>query len=122
MAEARVKAGIWVQMALRLGDMDGRPGAVLRKGDPDAGGVLCAACAPRYPDAVPLGESTFRVLRFLQTREWAIVRQLDLTPATRGSLERVMHAYIRHLLERDLNSVTFLKGLRRVAEPFGLRP
>jgi DNA repair protein RecO (recombination protein O) len=89
---------------------------------PDAGGVLCAACAPRHPDAVPLSESTFRVLRFLQTREWAMVRQLDLTPTTRGSLERVMHAYIRHLLERDLNSVTFLKGLRRVAEPFGLHP
>lgn len=40
MAEARVKARLWVQMALRLGDLDGRPGMVLRKGDPDAGGVL----------------------------------------------------------------------------------
>lgn len=40
MAEARVKAGFWVSMALRLGDRDGRPGMVLRKGDPDAGGVL----------------------------------------------------------------------------------
>lgn len=40
MAEPRIKAGIWVQMALRLGDADGRPGAVLRKGDADAGGVL----------------------------------------------------------------------------------
>ena len=35
-----MKARLWVQMALRLGDMDGRPGAVLRRGDPDAGGVL----------------------------------------------------------------------------------
>ncbi len=40
MTEPRVKAGFWVSMALRLGDRDGRPGAVLRKGDPDAGGVL----------------------------------------------------------------------------------
>jgi hypothetical protein len=40
MAEPRVKAGLWVAMALRLGDVDGRPGVVLRKGDPDAGGVL----------------------------------------------------------------------------------
>lgn len=40
MAEPRIKAGIWVQMALRLGDADNRPGAVLRRGDPDAGGVL----------------------------------------------------------------------------------
>ena len=40
MSEPRVKAGIWVQMALRMGDLDGRPGAVLRRGDTDAGGVL----------------------------------------------------------------------------------
>jgi len=38
--EPRVKARLWVQMALRMGDRDGRPGMVLRKGDPDAGGVL----------------------------------------------------------------------------------
>lgn len=38
--EARVKAGFWVSMALRLGDAAGRPGAVLRRGDADAGGIL----------------------------------------------------------------------------------
>jgi hypothetical protein len=40
MSEPRVKAGLWVSMALRLGDQAGRPGMVLRKGDPDAGGIL----------------------------------------------------------------------------------
>ena len=40
MAEPRIKSGIWVKMALRMGDLDGRPGAVLRRGDPDSGGVL----------------------------------------------------------------------------------
>ena len=39
--EPRVKAGIWVSMALRLADLAGRSGAVLRKGDPDSGGILC---------------------------------------------------------------------------------
>ena len=40
MAEPRVKTGLWVQMALRMGNASGRYGAVLTKGDPDAGGVL----------------------------------------------------------------------------------
>ena len=40
MAEPRLKAGLWVKMALRLADRDGRPGVVLRKGDADSGGVL----------------------------------------------------------------------------------
>ena len=40
MSEPRLKAGLWVSAALRMADMAGRPGAVLHKGDPDAGGVL----------------------------------------------------------------------------------
>jgi hypothetical protein len=42
MTEPRLKAGIWVTMALRMGDRSGRPGVVVRKGDPDAGGILVA--------------------------------------------------------------------------------
>jgi hypothetical protein len=40
MADPKVKARLWVQMALRLADVEGRPGAVLRRGDADSGGVL----------------------------------------------------------------------------------
>ena len=40
MSLPRIKAGIWVNMALRMGNSHGRYGVVLRKGDPDAGGVL----------------------------------------------------------------------------------
>ncbi len=40
MTAPRIKAAIWVGMALRMGNADGRFGAVLRKGDADAGGVL----------------------------------------------------------------------------------
>ena len=49
MAEPRVKAGLWVKMALRLADSAGRPGMVLRRGDPDAGGVLVVL---RVPDGL----------------------------------------------------------------------
>jgi hypothetical protein len=38
--EPRLKSGIWVKMALRMGDATNSPGVVLRRGDPDAGGVL----------------------------------------------------------------------------------
>jgi hypothetical protein len=31
---------MWVQAVLRMGQADGRYGTVIRKGDPDAGGVL----------------------------------------------------------------------------------
>ena len=40
MSESRVKAKLWVQMALRLGAGAGRAGVVVRSGDADAGGIL----------------------------------------------------------------------------------
>ncbi|MGI4795928.1 MAG: DUF1491 family protein [Janthinobacterium lividum] len=40
MEQPRIKVGLWVQAALRMGDIDGRPGMVVRRGDPDAGGIL----------------------------------------------------------------------------------
>lgn len=36
----RVKASLTISIALRMGDKEGKPGMVLRKGDPDAGGIL----------------------------------------------------------------------------------
>jgi DNA repair protein RecO (recombination protein O) len=82
---------------------------------PFAGGVLCPSCLPRHTDALGLSGPAFRVLRFLQTRDWAVARRIELTSATRGTLERVMHAYVRHLLERDLQSANLLHHLRNVA-------
>ena len=46
MSEPRVKAGLWVKMALRIGQADGRFAAVLKRGDEDAGGVLVVLRAP----------------------------------------------------------------------------
>ena len=40
MSEPRLKTAIWASMAVRRADQLGRSGMVLRKGDPDAGGVL----------------------------------------------------------------------------------
>ena len=59
-SQPRLKAGLWVKMALRMGDRDGHPGAVLRRGDPDAGSVLvvlrgrdglCVLSQTRTPEA-----------------------------------------------------------------------
>ncbi|MGH7077803.1 MAG: DUF1491 family protein [Acetobacteraceae bacterium] len=62
MAEARLKTEIWVGATLRLADANGRPGAMLRRGDADAGGVLvvlrgtaglCVLSQVRTPEGKP---------------------------------------------------------------------
>ncbi len=59
MAEPRIKAGLWVKMALRMGQADGRFAAVLKRGDEDAGGVL----------AVLRGKGGLSVLSQIRTSE-----------------------------------------------------
>jgi len=46
MSQPRIKSGLWVRIALRLAENDGQYGAILRKGDPDSGGILVVLRAP----------------------------------------------------------------------------
>jgi hypothetical protein len=62
MAEPRLKAGLWVRMALRMADLGGRSGVLLRRGDADSGGVL----------AVLRGRDGFVVLSQIRTDDAAL--------------------------------------------------
>lgn len=89
MAEPRVKARLWVQMALRLGDADGRPGAVLRSGDPDAGGIL----------VVLRGREGLSVLSQVRTGEGDVswLRATGPGPVEQDAAD----AYVARQVERD---------------------
>ncbi|MBI5302452.1 MAG: DNA repair protein RecO [Chloroflexi bacterium] len=83
----------------------------------EAGGVLDPDCAamPRehMRDAQPLSLGALKVLRYLQTREWATVRVVRLKPDEQSAVETLMYRYIAHHLERNLKSVEFLRELRQ---------
>ena len=87
--EPRIKAKLWVQMALRMGDVDGRPGAVLRSGDPDAGGVL----------VVLRGREGLSVLSQVRTGEGAVawLRSTGAAPVA----QEVADAYVARQVGRD---------------------
>lgn len=87
--DPRVKAGIWVSMALRLADIAGRSGAVLRKGDADAGGILC----------VLRGRGGLMVLAQARDSEGraAWVRGTGEAPVT----DEVADAYVERQVKRD---------------------
>jgi DNA repair protein RecO (recombination protein O) len=82
----------------------------------ELGGLLCPNCGPTDPRAVPVSAVAVKVMRYLQTRPWATVNQLRLRPAVLHEVERILHHYLTHILERDLKSVDFLHRLRREAE------
>ena len=89
MSEPRVKAKLWVQMALRMGDLDGRPGAVLRRGDADAGGVL----------VVLRGRNGLSVLTQVRAGEGGVswLRALGADAAPQDEVD----AYVARQIERD---------------------
>lgn len=79
------------------------------------GGTLCPEHGRVRPNAEPISLPVLKVLRYLQTEPWENVAKLQLTPATRGQIERLLLAYITFTLERQLKSVDFLKRLQRQA-------
>jgi len=77
------------------------------------GGVLCPNCGESRPQAEPLSIGALKVLRFLQTRPWEQVANLQLTAATQREVEKLLLRYITFTLERSLKSVDFLRKLRK---------
>jgi len=92
------------------------------------GGVLCPLCCQQVGNSSgnggtrsePLSLNTLKVLRFLQTREWETCSKLRLSPAMHADLEALLHRYIIYQLERNLNSVAFLRTVHRLLGPNGL--
>jgi DNA repair protein RecO (recombination protein O) len=79
---------------------------------PAAGGALCPRCAPTDRGALRMSLAAFKLLRYLQTQPVASIERLTITPETRSEAERLLRAYIRGILERDLKSVEFLEDVR----------
>ncbi len=87
--ESRVKRKLWVQAVLRMGDIDGRPGAVLRSGDADAGGVL----------VVLRGRDGLCVLSQVQGNEGAVAWMRGTGPAPVA--QDAVDSYVARQVGRD---------------------
>jgi len=84
----------------------------------ELGGLLSSECQRHDQRARPVSAVAVKVLRYLQTRDWDMVKLLHLKQSVHQELERLMHAYLIHILERDLKSVDFLQRLRREEPQF----
>ena len=88
--------------------------------DPEQGGTLCPSCGeaqigrPGLPARVrPVSVNTLKVLRYVQTHDYASCSRLRLKPETHRDMEAMMLHYITYLLERNLKSIDFIHRLRR---------
>ncbi|PID86936.1 MAG: DNA repair protein RecO [Chloroflexi bacterium] len=84
----------------------------------ELGGLLCPHCRQATRSAKPISAVAVKVLRYLQTRPWEIVKSLHLKRPLHVELEAIMHHYLTFILERNLKSIDFLNRLREEAALF----
>ncbi len=77
------------------------------------GGLLCPDCALGGRAGLSLSVNGLKVLRVLESGDYALARRLRLTASLRTELEGLMRAYLQYVLERRLRSAEFLSTLRR---------
>lgn len=76
----------------------------------ESGGVLCPACrAASEGRLLPASISVMKLLRFLQREtRFAAVEPLTASPGALAATERLMRAYIQHIVEREIKSAYFV--------------
>lgn len=78
------------------------------------GGVVSPEGAKHSTGLMPLPMLTLKLLRHLQRSRYEQVANLTIPPALHTDVERVLLAYIRHILESRLQSVDFIRRIRSV--------
>jgi DNA repair protein RecO (recombination protein O) len=76
---------------------------------PAAGGVLCPECAHAAHSARPVSDDALKVMRHLQRSPLVGVIRLRLAAALHREVERLLHATVSAVLERELRSRDFLE-------------
>jgi len=85
---------------------------VVNSFSPAAGGMLCPDCAASHSSGQPLSVNALKVLRLLQDSDYSTVDRLKIDEGLARELERMLAGYLRHLLEREVKSATWLDTLR----------
>jgi len=76
------------------------------------GGMVCSNCYPDQQLARPLSLNALKVLRLLQSGDYATASRLRMNSQLSHELEAVMRDYLKYLLEREVKSVIWLDTLR----------
>jgi DNA repair protein RecO (recombination protein O) len=80
---------------------------------PADGGVICTDHHAGMDRGLPISLMALKVLRYMQTRPWDAIKVLNISAPLHLEIERLTLAYLTYLLEQRLQSVDFLKRLRR---------
>jgi len=76
------------------------------------GGALCPNCGVKYNGSSPISMNALKYLRFFQRSNYSEATRAKLTAATNREIEDIMQQYMVYLLERRLNTPSFIRRVR----------
>ncbi len=77
------------------------------------GGAVRPEYAIKSASFVPIPMVTLKVLRHMQRSPYSHVKSLNISPQLHDDLERILLGYITFVLEQKLQSVDFIRRIRR---------
>jgi DNA repair protein RecO (recombination protein O) len=76
------------------------------------GGIVCPRCASQHENLRPISVTALKYLRHFQRSTFEQAQIAAPTPAIHNEMEKLMQAYLTHLLERALNTPNFMRRVR----------
>ena len=76
------------------------------------GGIVCPKCGENSPTARAVSMQTLKYLRHFQRSTFGEANRATLLPGVRGEMESLLNFYLTFLLERKLNSPSFIHEVR----------
>ena len=77
------------------------------------GGVVSPSAAKHTTSLVPINVTTLKLLRHLQRSAYSRVQSLSISTTLHNDIERLMLGYLTYLLERRLQTVDFIRRIRK---------
>lgn len=80
----------------------------------DMGGVVCPRCGERSSPLRAVSVDALRYIRHIQRSTYALIRHLNIPVEIQNEIEGLLQFYITFLLERALNSPSFIREVKRL--------
>jgi DNA repair protein RecO (recombination protein O) len=80
---------------------------------PAMGGVVCPQCVGRTGDVRPISMAVLKYMRHLQRSSYLEAQRASIPETIRSEMEALLQFYLTYLLERGLNTPSFLREVRR---------
>ncbi len=77
------------------------------------GGVLCPKCGPQVDGSRPVSLQALKYFRHFQRSSYGDATKAVLTTSTNHEMENLMQHYLTYLLERGLNTPSFIRRVRK---------